>query len=239
MADKLLEIENLHVQYNAFHALLGISFHIDKGEMVALLGGNGAGKTTTIKTVSGMLKQTQGIIRFEGQDISNLTVDKRATLGIVQKPEGRRLFPEMTVMDNLMIGSYLKNCHASRQENLEKCFTFFPKLYDRRKQLAGSLSGGEQEMCAIARALMQNPKILMLDEPSLGLAPVIVDNVFRVLKEINNEGITILLVEQNVQASLEICDRAYVIENGHNVLEGNSDELLKNPEIQRAYIGLV
>lgn len=239
MGERLLEVENLHVQYNAFYALLGVSFHIDRGEMVALLGGNGAGKTTTIKTVSGMLRQSSGSIRFEGQDVSQLPVEQRVAMGIIQKPEGRKLFPEMTIYDNLLVGSYLKPCRALRQQNLERCFTYFPKLYERRNQLAGSLSGGEQEMCAIARALMQNPKLLMLDEPSLGLAPVIVDNVFRVLQDINKEGITILLVEQNVQSSLDICDRAYVIETGHNVLDGNSQDMLHNPEIQRAYIGVI
>jgi len=239
MAENLLAVDNLNVKYNAFHALFGVSFHVLQGEIVALLGGNGAGKTTTIKTISGMIRQTEGSIRFDGQEVSHMPVDKRVALGIIQKPEGRRLFPDMTVMDNLLVGSFLKPCREKRKENFERCFGYFPKLYERRGQTAGSLSGGEQEMCAIARALMQNPRLLMLDEPSLGLAPVVVDDVFRVLTEINKEGITILLVEQNVQASLEICNRAYVIETGHNVIDGTSEELLHNKEIQRAYIGVV
>ncbi len=234
----MLKVNNLHVQYEAFQALMGINLEINEGEIVALLGGNGAGKSTTIKTISGLLTQTQGTIEYCGKDISYLPPNERVKLGIVQIPEGRRLFQEMTVMDNLMVGSYLKNCRKNRSENLEKCFDLFPKLYERKDQLAGSLSGGEQQMCAIARGLMQNPRLLMLDEPSLGLAPVVVEKMFSIIQEINKQGVTILLVEQNVLVTVQICDRGYVIQTGVNELEGTREELISSNDIKRAYIGI-
>lgn len=234
----MLNIENLYVSYGAFEVLHGITFQVEEGEIVALLGGNGAGKTTTINTISGAITQKSGVIEFQGQDISNLETYKRPSLGITQVPEGRLLFADMTVMDNLLVGSYLPKSRALRKENLERCFDLFPKLYDRRQQLAGSMSGGEQQMCAIARGLMQAPKLLMLDEPSLGLAPVIVESVFEVIQKINKQGVTILLVEQNVRASLEIANRGYVIETGQNALNGSSEELINSDMVKKAYLGI-
>lgn len=234
----MLKVENLNVNYGAFEVLRDLHLSVNEGEIVALLGGNGAGKTTTINAISGMIFPKSGAIEFLGEDISKLAAYKRPELGITQVPEGRKLFPKMTVLDNLLVGSYLSKCRAMRKENLERCFELFPKLCERRQQLAGSMSGGEQQMCAIARGMMQAPKLLMLDEPSLGLAPVIVEDVFEVIQKINKQGVTILLVEQNVQASLEIANRAYVIETGQNSLEGRAEELIVNPMVKKAYLGL-
>jgi len=234
----MLKISNLHVYYSAFQALNGISMEINQGEIVALLGSNGAGKTTTINTVSGLLSPSEGTIEFEGVDITGMPAHQRSPLGLVQVPEGRKLFSGMTVMDNLLIGSYRKHTHHKRKEMLEYCFNTFPKLYERRQQRAGSLSGGEQQMCAIARALMQTPRLLMLDEPSLGLAPVIVDSMFEVIKKINNDGVTILLVEQNVHVSLEIANRCYVIETGNNAMAGDAKDMMENDELKRSYLGI-
>lgn len=234
----MLKVEKLFVKYGAFEVLHGISLEVKLGEIVALLGGNGAGKTTTINTISGVNMQTSGLIEFNGQDISQLATYKRPSLGITQVPEGRKLFSEMTVMDNLLVGSYLPKCRISRKENFERCFELFPKLYERRTQIAGSMSGGEQQMCAIARGLMQSPQLLMLDEPSLGLAPVVVEAVFEIIQKINKQGVTILLVEQNVHASLEIADRGYVIETGQNMIDGISEDLISNAMVKKAYLGI-
>ncbi len=234
----MLIIDNIHVNYGSFQALDGISLQVNKGEIVALLGSNGAGKTTTINTVSGLLKPLAGTVTFKGDDLSKYKLHEISTLGLVQVPEGRKLFPEMTVHENLLIGSTYRKAREKRQENLEMCYGMFPKLAERRKQTAGSLSGGERQMVAIARALMQCPELLMLDEPSLGLAPVIVEQVFETIVKINKMGMTILLVEQNVQYSLEIADRAYVIETGHNVMDGAAKELLSDEKLRVAYLGL-
>ena len=234
----MLKIDDIYVNYGNSEALRGISLEINEGEMIALLGGNGAGKTTTINTVSGLTKLVKGKVYFEGEDISQVPPHLRVKRGIIQVPEGRKLFPFLSVYDNMLVGSYLPHCREHRQENLDFCFTMFPKLYERRNQMASSMSGGEQQMCAIARGLMQCPKILMLDEPSLGLAPIVVSSIFDKLKEINDKGVTILLVEQNVMSSLEIVDRAYVIEIGHNVVDGPADELMRNEEVKRAYLGI-
>ncbi|MGI5935191.1 MAG: ABC transporter ATP-binding protein [Oscillospiraceae bacterium] len=234
----MLTIDKICVNYGSFQALHGISLQVNEGEIVALLGSNGAGKTTTIKTASGLLQPLSGTITFLGEDLSKYKLHEISSLGLVQVPEGRRLFPDMTVHDNLLIGSYAKVTRARRAENLEMCYEMFPRLAERRKQMAGSLSGGERQMVAIARALMQCPKLLMLDEPSLGLAPVIVEQVFETIQRINKMGTTILLVEQNVQSSLEIADRAYVIETGRNVMEGSARELLGNDELRAAYLGM-
>ncbi len=234
----MLKVENLYVKYGAFEVLHGISLDVEKGEIVALLGGNGAGKTTTINTISGDIRQVSGLIEFKGQDISKMETYRRPALGITQVPEGRKLFPDMTVMDNLLVGSYLPKSRVHRKENLERCFELFPKLYERRTQLAGCMSGGEQQMCAIARGLMQAPELLMLDEPSLGLAPVIVEDVFEAIQRINKQGVTILLVEQNVHASLDIASRAFVIETGQNSISGTSAELVRNDMVKKAYLGL-
>ena len=234
----MLKIENIHVNYGNFEALRGISMEINRGEIVALLGGNGAGKTTTINTVSGMTDLRSGGIFFEGTPIEKMPAYERVKKGIIQVPEGRKLFPYMTVMDNLLVGSYLPHTHARRKETLEQCFELFPRLFERKSQLAGSLSGGEQQMCAISRALMEQPTLLMLDEPSLGLAPVIVDRIFEVLIKINKGGMTLLIVEQNVLASLDIATRGYVIETGENVIEGESQTLLNDENLKKAYLGI-
>ncbi len=234
----MLKVEKLYAKYGAFEVLHGISLNVEEGEIVALLGGNGAGKTTTINTISGALPQSGGIIEFEGKDISHLETHKRPAIGITQVPEGRKLFPDMSVYDNLLVGSYLPKSRVHRKENLERCFELFPKLYERRQQLAGSMSGGEQQMCAIARGLMQSPKLLMLDEPSLGLAPVVVEAMFMAIEKINKQGVTILLVEQNVSASLEIANRGYVIETGQNALDGTNEELMSSDMVKKAYLGI-
>lgn len=234
----MLVIDNIHVNYASFQALSGVSLQVNKGEIVALLGSNGAGKTTTINTASGLLKPLAGSVTFKGEDLSKYKLHEISSLGLVQVPEGRKLFPDMSVHENLLIGSFAKNTRAKRQENLDMCYDLFPKLLERRKQMAGSLSGGERQMVAIGRALMQCPELLMLDEPSLGLAPVIVEQVFETIVKINQMGTTILLVEQNVQSSLEIADRGYVIETGRNVMEGDAKELLNNEALKAAYLGL-
>ncbi|MGI5970763.1 MAG: ABC transporter ATP-binding protein [Oscillospiraceae bacterium] len=234
----MLTIDKIHVNYGSFQALDGISLHVAEGEIVALLGSNGAGKTTTINTASGLLKPLSGSVYFKGEDLSKYKLHEISALGLVQVPEGRKLFPDMSVHENLLVGSFAKNAREKRQENLEKCYDMFPQLARRRKQMAGSLSGGERQMVALARALMQCPQLLMLDEPSLGLAPVIVEQVFETIVNINKMGTTILLVEQNVQSSLEIADRAYVIETGRNVMDGPAKELLGNESLKAAYLGI-
>jgi len=234
----MLRVKDLHVKYGEFQALNGVSFDINEGEIVTLLGSNGAGKSTSINAISGVVNVTSGSIEFEGKTLNDVPTHERVKMGIIQVPEGRKLFPFMSVMDNILVGSYLKNTHAKRKENLDFCFELFPILYERRNQLAGSLSGGEQQMCAISRALMGCPRLLMLDEPSLGLAPVVVEKIFEILIKINKTGTTILLVEQNATAALEIADRGYAIENGRNVLEGPAKELLANEELRKAYLGV-
>ena len=234
----MLKIENIHVNYGQFQALMGVSLEVKQGEIVALLGSNGAGKSTTINSVSGLNDLKEGRILFEGQDLAGTTVNERVDMGIIQVPEGRKLFPVMTVMDNLLVGSYSKRARAQRKQSLEQCFELFPKLYERRNQHAGLMSGGEQQMCAIARAIMGAPRILMFDEPSLGLAPVVVEDVFKVIEHLRDMGMTVLLVEQNVKMSLEIASRGYVIENGRNTISGEAKELLANDEIRRSYLGI-
>lgn len=234
----MLNIDKIHVNYGSFQALDGVSLNVEKGEIVALLGSNGAGKTTTINTASGLLRPLAGTVSFKGEDLSKYKLHEISSLGLVQVPEGRKLFPNMSVHENLLVGSYAKVTRAKRQDNLDMCYELFPKLKERARQMAGSLSGGERQMVAIARALMQCPELLMLDEPSLGLAPVVVEQVFDIIVRINKMGTTILLVEQNVQASLEIADRAYVIETGKNVMEGTAAELLANDDLKAAYLGM-
>lgn len=234
----MLKVDSLFVNYGNFHALNGVSLEVHEGEIIALLGSNGAGKTTTINTISGVNKLISGSVTFMGEDLSKYKLHEISSLGLVQVPEGRKLFPGMTIYDNLLVGSYAKVTRSSREKNLEMCFDLFPKLAERRNQKAGSLSGGERQMVAIARALMQCPKLLMLDEPSLGLAPVVVNTVFETIQTINKMGVSILLVEQNVQSSLEIADRAYVIENGQNTMSGTAKDLLADEDLKRAYLGL-
>lgn len=234
----MLRIKDLCVNYGNFEALRNTSLHVEQGEIVALLGSNGAGKTTLINAISGIVKVTSGDIEFEGKSILQVPAYERVKMGIVQVPEGRKLFPYMSVYENLMMGSYLPQNRKTRQQNLEMCFEIFPKLAQRRAQLAESLSGGEQQMCAISRALMSNPRILMLDEPSLGLAPVVVDQVFDAIVRIAKNGMTVLLVEQNALATLDIADRGYVIEVGQNVMDGDSKWLLDNEDMKKAYLGI-
>ena len=235
----MLKIDNIHVNYGSFQALNGVSLDVIDGEIIALLGSNGAGKTTTINTISGITDLKSGDIFYNGKSIKDIPAHERVTMGIVQVPEGRKLFPSLTVEENLIIGSYVPEAKKKREETLRNCYKLFPRLAERKRQLAGSLSGGEQQMCAIARAMMSQPKILMLDEPSLGLAPVIVEMVFETIVKINKEqGITILLVEQNVLAALQIANRGYVIETGQNVLEGSGESLLNNEDLKKAYLGI-
>ena len=235
----MLKIDNIHVNYGSFQALNGVSLDVIDGEIIALLGSNGAGKTTTINTISGITDLKSGDIFYNGKSIKDIPAHERVTMGIVQVPEGRKLFPSLTVEENLIIGSYVPEAKKKREETLRNCYKLFPRLAERKRQLAGSLSGGEQQMCAIARAMMSQPKILMLDEPSLGLAPVIVEMIFETIVKINKEqGITILLVEQNVLAALQIANRGYVIETGQNVLEGSGESLLNNEDLKKAYLGI-
>ena len=234
----MLKLDNIHVNYGQFEVLRGISLEIKQGEIVALLGSNGAGKSTTINTIMGLTHLREGNILFQGEPIKDLPTHERVQKGICVCPEGRKLFPHMSVYENLLVGSYSPGARTKRAENLDLCFQLFPKLYERRNQLARTMSGGEQQMCAIARALMANPQILMLDEPSLGLAPVIVQKIFETLVEINKKGLTILLVEQNVMASLEIASRGYIIETGENVINGEASEMLNSEDVKRAYLGI-
>ncbi len=234
----MLKLENVKVNYGKFEVLRGISLEIKKGEIVALLGSNGAGKTTTINTIMGLNTVREGDILLDGVSIREAPTHERVQKGIVICPEGRRLFPYMSVLDNMLVGSYSKHARKRREENIEMCFRLFPKLSERKNQLARTLSGGEQQMCAIARALMACPEILILDEPSLGLAPVVVQKIFDTLIEINKMGMTILLVEQNVMSSLEIASRGYIIETGENVISGTAQELLQSEDVKKAYLGI-
>ena len=234
----LLEIKGLEASYGELKVLWGINLEVSKGEIAALVGPNGAGKTTLLRTIVGIVKEDRGDIVFEERRINDLPPYERVKLGISLVPEGGELFPYMTVQENLDIGAYLPEGRRKYHENLEFVFTLFPRLKERRNQLAGTLSGGERQMLAIGRALMSSPKILMFDEPSLGLAPNLALNVLKTVQELNKEGYTILLVEQNVRLALKISSRGYVIENGRIVLEGSSEELLNNPHVKKAYLGL-
>ncbi len=233
-----LEIKDLHVHYGKIEAIKGISVVVEQGEIVTLIGANGAGKTTTLKTISGLRKVTGGSIFFDGQDISNLPAHERVELGISQVPEGRGIFPGMTVLENLEIGKYFrKNRGAEMAEDLERVYTLFPRLKERTGQSGGTLSGGEQQMLAIGRGLMARPKVLLLDEPSMGLAPMMIQNIFNIITEINKSGTTILLVEQNAQQALQRADRAYVLETGKVVKEAKASDLLNDPAVRAAYLG--
>ncbi|MEM2320890.1 MAG: ABC transporter ATP-binding protein [Candidatus Bathyarchaeia archaeon] len=234
----MLKVENVNAAYGDLQVLWGVSLDILNGELVSVIGSNGAGKTTLLKTISGMLMPKEGKIKFFDQDITFLEPHKRAALGIGHVMEGRRLFPNLTVEENLKMGAYLKEAWEKRKETLELVFDLFPRLKERRKQRAGTLSGGEQQMLAIGRALMLRPKLLLLDEPSLGLAPKLTLSIFDAIKKINEyEGVTILLVEQNVHIALNMSKRAYILENGRIILEGSSEELLNNPQVKKAYLG--
>ncbi len=232
----MLEIRDLHVYYGEIHALKGASLSVGKGEIVALLGPNGAGKTTTLKTVSGLLPPRSGTIVLEGQSVVGTASHEIVRRGIAHVPEGRRIFNRLSVADNLEMGAYLRTDRAIR-EDMERVFTVFPRLRERRAQVAGTLSGGEQQMLAIGRALMTRPRLLLLDEPSMGLAPVLVEQIFETIQDINRQGTPILLVEQNAAMALTIAQRGYVLETGSVVLEGSARDLGQNQEIRRAYLG--
>jgi branched-chain amino acid transport system ATP-binding protein len=233
----LLELDNVKTYYGNIRALKGISIEVDEGEIVCLVGGNGAGKSTTLMTISGVLTPVEGNILFQGQSIVDMRPDDIVQMGICQVPEGRMIFPLLTVMENLDLGAYLRKDKDGIKEDLDQVFRLFPVLHERRKQHGGTLSGGEQQMLAIARALMARPKLLLLDEPSLGLAPILVDSIFETIRQINEQGTTILLVEQNAQLALQFSHRGYVLETGEIALSDSSDNLLKNEEVRKAYLG--
>jgi branched-chain amino acid transport system ATP-binding protein len=234
----LLEIAKIDVFYGRVQALRAVTLSVDSGEIVALIGSNGAGKTTTLRTISGLMHPTGGKIVFDGRELQQTKAHEIVKTGICQSPEGRRLFPRMTVFDNLMMGTYARKDLSGLQDDIANVYDLFPRLKERTKQLAGTLSGGEQQMLAIGRALMAHPKLLMLDEPSLGLAPILVETIFRVCSDINSRGMPILLVEQNASKALEIAHRAYVLETGNIVQTGTGKELLSSPDVQRAYLGM-
>ncbi|MFA0732249.1 MAG: hypothetical protein LKKZDAJK_001915 [Candidatus Fervidibacter sp.] len=233
----LLRVESVDVFYGVIQALHGITLEVDKGEIVTLIGANGAGKTTTLWTISGLLRPTRGHILFDGRDITHLPPHERVALGIAQVPEGRRVFPNLTVMENLQLGAYLRKDREGIRRDLDWVFRIFPRLAERKDQLAGTLSGGEQQMLAIGRALLAAPKLLLMDEPSLGLSPVLVQEIFRVIRTIRERGVTILLVEQNAHMALRVADRGYVLETGRIVLQGKAKELLANEAVRKAYLG--
>ncbi|MGQ9494060.1 MAG: ABC transporter ATP-binding protein [Anaerolineae bacterium] len=233
----LLEVNDLHVFYGAIHALQGISFHINEGEIVTLIGANGAGKSTTLKTISGLLRPRQGSILFKGIELTRVSAPKIVSLGISQVPEGRKIFAPLTVRENLEMGAYTRDDPKGIEQSMQRVFASFPRLKERLNQPGGTLSGGEQQMLAMGRGLMSNPKLLLLDEPSMGLSPLLVEEIFRIIQEINARGTSILLVEQNAAMALSIAHRAYVLETGNIVLEGSAAELLENPLVKAAYLG--
>lgn len=233
----MLEVKDLNVHYGVIHALKNICLTVNDGEIVTLIGANGAGKTTTLRTISGLKKITSGEIILDGKQIGSLSAPQRVSLGLSQVPEGRRIFPEMSVLENLEMGAFLRKDKDGIRKDMQRVYERFPILGDRKKQMAGTLSGGEQQMLAMGRALMSRPKILLLDEPSMGLAPLLVREIFEIIKDINKSGTTVLLVEQNASMALSIAHRGYVIETGSIVLTGSGGELMKSNEVQKAYLG--
>ena len=233
----MLEIEKIDVYYGAIHALTDISFKLEQGEIVALIGANGAGKSTSLKTISGLLRPANGSIRFQAEEISRTPAEEIVGKGIIHVPEGRKIFSPLTVMENLEMGAYLQNDKGQIDCDMRGIFERFPRLSERRDQLGGTLSGGEQQMLAIARGLMSKPKLILLDEPSMGLAPVLVEQIFEIIREINKQGTSILLVEQNAKMALSIADRAYVLETGSIVLQGDAQKVMENPMVIEAYLG--
>ncbi|WP_434510919.1 ABC transporter ATP-binding protein [Desulfitobacterium sp. AusDCA] len=233
----MLVLENVNVYYGAIHALKGISMEVNEGEIVTLIGSNGAGKSTSLKTISGLLRPKEGAIKFNGADLTQIQPQAIVSQGISQVPEGRHVFTNMTVLENLELGAYLRKDKAGIKKDIEKVYTLFPRLKERKGQLSGTLSGGEQQMLAMGRALMSQPKLLLLDEPSMGLAPILVKQIFSIIQEINKTGTTVLLVEQNAHMALSIADRAYVLETGKIVLSGKANELANSKEVQKAYLG--
>lgn len=232
---EILNVENINVYYGAIHAIKGISFNVNEGEVVTLIGANGAGKSTTLQTVSGLLRSRTGSITFMGENVSHIPAHKLVYKGMAQVPEGRRIFLQMTVRENLDMGAFTQK--GDIEESLERVYAQFPRLKEREKQIAGTLSGGEQQMLAMGRALMSHPKLLMMDEPSMGLAPILVDQIFDIIRRLHEAGTTILLVEQNAQKALRVADRAYVLETGRIVMSGTGKELSASPEVQKAYLG--
>ena len=234
----MLQVDNLNVYYGAIHALQGISFNVNEGEIVTLIGANGAGKSTTLRTLSGLLRSRTGSIVFKGQDLTTLPAEKIVELGISHVPEGRKIFAPLSVRENLMMGAYTRNDQAEIQESLARVYQSFPRLKERAGQFGGTLSGGEQQMLATGRGLMSKPTLILLDEPSMGLSPILVEEIFRIIVEINKQGTSILLVEQNAQMALSIAHRAYVLETGRIVLAGPAKEIAENPQVRTAYLGI-
>lgn len=233
----MLVVENLVTHYGPVEALKGISLRVERGEIVTLIGANGAGKSTTLRTISGLVRPTRGDIAFEGRSIKALAPDRIVALGIAHVPEGRRVFPLMTVLENLELGAFSRTDAKAVQEDMERVFTLFPRLAERRTQMAGTMSGGEQQMLAIGRALMARPRLLLLDEPSMGLAPMIVEDIFQIIRQVNGEGTTVLLVEQNANMALSIAHRGYVLETGRIVLSDDAQRLRENDDVRKAYLG--
>ena len=234
---RILEVNDLTVYYGVIRALKGISFHVEEGEIVALIGANGAGKTTTLHTVSGLIPMTSGSISFDGKDLTKVQGHRLAGLGMAHVPEGRRVFSDMTVLQNLKLGAYSRKNKAETAETLEMVYTRFPRLKERRNQVAGTLSGGEQQMLAIGRALMSRPRLVLMDEPSMGLSPIFVNEIFDIIGTMKADGVTVLLVEQNAKKALSVADRAYVLETGSIALSGDAKELMDNEQIRKAYLG--
>ena len=233
----MLKVENLHVYYGMIHALKGISFEVNEGEVITLIGANGAGKTTTLHTISGLITPKEGSITFEGRDITKTPAHKIVSLGMAHVPEGRRVFSQLTVYQNLKLGAYTRRDKKEIEDSLAKVYRRFPRLEERKSQIAGTLSGGEQQMLAMGRALMSHPKLIIMDEPSMGLSPILVNEIFDIIKAISESGTTVLLVEQNAKKALAIADRAYVLETGRIVLDGPSDVLMHDDSVRKAYLG--
>ena len=233
----MLEVKDLEVYYGVIQAIKGISFHVEEGEVIALIGANGAGKTTTLQTITGMLNAQAGSIRFEGTELTKIPGHKIVSMGMAHVPEGRRVFAQLSVLENLKLGAYTRKDKTEIEESLKRVYKSFPRLEERKNQLAGTLSGGEQQMLAMGRALMSKPRIVSMDEPSMGLSPIFVEEIFNFIKEISEEGTTVFLVEQNAKKALSIADRAYVLETGKIVLEGDAKDLLNDESIKKAYLG--
>ena len=237
MSEAVLSVRGIETYYGRIQALHGVTIEVDEGEIVALIGGNGAGKTTTLRTISGLIRPTRGSVTFRGQDLTAITPDAVVRLGVIHSPEGRRIFPRMTVAENLQLGAYARDDAAEIRRDLDDVLTLFPRLKERLTQRGGTLSGGEQQMLAIARALMSRPKVLLLDEPSMGLSPIFVDTIFSVIQDINKRGVPILLIEQNARKALQVATRGYVLETGNIVKQGSAADLLSDDDVRKAYLG--